>query len=480
MTRPKLIPLGPFVGGLANAPGSVSLIQDNELRSCQNFNLDVDGSLAVRDPINVSSTPVAGIPGVSNFQIIGSGLGFTYFTGTVAGVTNLYSFDTVTYTLLRANFAPVACVMYANRVFFAPSNVAAIGGYTTNGTVFTLDANIPQGIQIFAYKQRLWVIGGQIGTQSLRFTEPINPAAPTPLTWTATNAVDVNPGDGETLWSAAIQNNNLLLFKTNSTYVFSYDITPADGAVQVLSKQVGTSQSAQSISTGLVAANESAIYTYHNGSFYEVVNYSFTKVSDRIKFPSVNIYFTTRYRDYILLSVQSNGFYVFNTRTRTWSTWTFADPTTGQPPGSYALQQTGFTSLLQFCAIGVVKIYTLDATQSFTENINASFQTKSYAFGAYPNWKRHSWWGLDAYCTDVMNLSCQIDNGFVAANNFTDATGINRKFYKSEAIFRFRNIAYTVNFTGNITGGANYRPKRVFNLFANVGIKELLPRKSNG
>jgi hypothetical protein len=68
MGRPTIGRLGPFVGGMNNSTNNPATIADTELWDCLNMDVDLDGSLKMRPPIQevaltapVTTTLVGGI-----------------------------------------------------------------------------------------------------------------------------------------------------------------------------------------------------------------------------------------------------------------------------------------------------------------------------------------------------------------------------------------------------------------------------------
>lgn len=525
MGRPVLGRLGPFTGGMSNAFGDVSALADNELVTCDNFDLDIDGSLQFRMPVGEKTTGIAAQDGNVSFIGSYSTPGTPYLIAQVhrssSTTYDIYALrlDTFAWTLIRADLPSSIAVQYADLVFIIPSVSGKTGGYW-NGTTFTADANMPAGTAAVAYKQRLWVAPGAASGltssayHALRFTEPINPVAPTPLTWTATNSISVNPGDGQVLMDIQVYNDNLMCFKTKSTYVYGYDVLPSDGAIRLVNGTIGA------VGPKCVAEYENVSYVMNADSVYEIVNYNFNKINNKVKFKDNSAVFTSfNYKnisivfDKLVVRFKGNT-YCFNLKTRTWSTWSFAGGTQawagpfipdvkiyGDPaPTIYyagAVESTKFNYYL--ISDGITESpYT-------AESITATLQTKNYDYGQPSTFKRITWWGADVLSTGQTKATiapvvegapvpwsgaaaytwAQLGTWGAAypldlsiTETSTDPTGLGRKFLKFIKAIRFRQVNFKLVMGPVSLDTSSIRP-RVYSLSAAVAAKELVTKKVN-
>jgi hypothetical protein len=336
MSRPQVGKLGPFVGGLNNNTSNPSSIADNELWDCLNMEVDLDGGLKMRPSIQEvtftgsfgSSSLNGGLKAIGSAFLFGSS--YVFFQARNLALTySVYAFNVDLGTwFLVADLECQCVVQVGNLAFFFPLNAGSTGGYW-NTSAFATDTNMPANVSAAVYyKQRLWTVAGGSKTTvnvNLRYTEPINPAAPTPLVWTATNSITVG-GQDQLLWDLQVYNDNLMLFKEHSTYVFAFDVTPTDGALRLVNDTIGAT------SRNCVVAFENASYVIHQADVYEIINYNFTKINNKVFFKVGNP--VTSDNALIMSIVGSRlvvryyeNLYVFHLRTRTWSRWRSADGT---------------------------------------------------------------------------------------------------------------------------------------------------------
>lgn len=319
-----ILRLGPFTGGLNRASDRSSVL-DNELVDCLNFELDLDGSLVSRPAITVSRQGTTG----ARFLIFGSAefSGTVYLFGTQSGKTFVSSNEGDTWTELNPGSASRECkclVQYQGKVWMPATPGSANGGINWDpSTGATAVAALPRGVAAVEHKNRMYVCPGPTASTNesrLSFSDPADFT-----TWPGSNFIDVSGGDGTTLNAVVIYQDNLLLFKDNSTFVLAYDLSPTEAILREINPVIGVEGPFQ------VTQHENTLYCFHNENVYEVVNYEFGIVN--LKLPlefdnSMPTGTTARYEPKSLsllgdrLIVRHyNRTYSLNLRTKTWSEW---------------------------------------------------------------------------------------------------------------------------------------------------------------
>src|SRR5690606_8089738 len=117
------IPIGPFIGGL-NADSDPTAIADNELSICENFELDLDGSLKSRPPFVDNGVSFPLDPDGGNFTYLGVYYegGNTYHLAS-DGAHSTYFFSGSAWSLVTDTISATAMVQFDNKAWLvAPTD----------------------------------------------------------------------------------------------------------------------------------------------------------------------------------------------------------------------------------------------------------------------------------------------------------------------------------------------------------------------
>lgn len=503
----------------------MSAIGDTELVDCVNFELDLDGSLISRPPF----TTTTDMFGIWTERIIMLGVGV--FGGTVyligSNVNGIYRFNGGAWTVITNAFHAAAMVQYNDFIYFlsVPDAVNSLskwspgGGYVATGSanLHTMMGGSRGGGALTIFKERLFIAPGidkNDTTSRLIFSD-----AGLPETYTATTQfIDVHPGDGQKLVDIISHDDNLMLFKEDSTYVMSYTSKPADAEILNINTTIGATKAR------CVVSYENSVFLYHRGKVFEVVNYDFQRINTKVPFvydssaPSTRIedVFLSLFGDRLMVRYY-NRIYVYGLRTRTWGRWESEDPDlhnfgplVGIPSNVvnaitnpyYAgssilsnqrvyLMRDGFTS-----TDGEFSIL-------FNRTIHASITTKNYDLANPYQFKKLYWWGVDIEAnTSVTGTVNPIVFGFLptwdllSARTWTSlaaspwnalltnpsvsstvsavGSGNLRRFIKFPKGLRYRQINFKVDFT--CTGASGDSPVKIFSVIAVTATKETLSK----
>jgi hypothetical protein len=503
----QAIQVGPFIGGL-NTFSDPSAVADNELVVCENFELDLDGSLKSRPPFEDLDLPLT-LGSTGNITLLGY-----FYTGTGAayliasdGDSSTYYFDGTAWTLITSTIAAAGFAQFDDKAWLtAPVGSSNPGGYWTVSGGFTADSDMPKGEIIVVFKDRLWVAEGRTstvnGTRLYRSKTLADPSL-----WTSPNDfADIGSGDGQNIVNLAVYFNTLLIFRTNSIFGLQYASDPASAVVALIVPNVGLA------SKYALDQFESFIYFIYEDKAYEFSNNRAAQINVKVPFmetTTTNIYlpFTVSVFNRRVIFNYYDKTYVYNLRTRTWTTWKSTvygpigrvvkqDTSSGEPIAiahkSVAVPAGGSRSAL------TLKI--TDEINSVQENMVSVLQTKNFNYQASSVYKRLFWWGIDAsFQEDVKGLAFPITYNFTAtwaqllpftwnqllsdtwgrplsepafAETDVDVTNssIGRKFIKFFKSLRFRQIYYRVEFPNN--GSLTTAPVRLFSLMTYVNPKE--------
>ena len=489
--------LGPFAGGL-NTLSDPTAVADSELVDCVNFELDLDGSLVSRPPITLEGDT----PGANPMRLLGyyvSTDGTYYLLGGSDGST--YHYRNGVWTLITATFEAVAFCQFMDKAWLLAGNGSANpGGSWTPSGGFVAVAAIPKGSSIISHKNRLWVSPGKTATTNgsrLKFSSVTDPTV-----WNASDFLDVGQGDGQNITDIVVNQNSIVVFKNDSTHIYSYDSAPDKGSVQRISATQGASD------INCVVPYENTLLVYHEGNIYEIMNYNFSRINTKVPFTVDEDPVPPTFEQTVSMSLFNdrlivrhfNRIYVYNLRTRTWSRWTsdriFAyfvvEPKNNlitDVPSAYAGSAT----------TGVSELYKIEDafTADRSENMVCSLRTKNYDYQISSNFKKLSWWGADVlaqgYVEVVANpiiFSFTVTWDQLALVTWDDfgswdqmlsslpvvADAVNaqgsgsRKFLKFMKALRFRQIFFTVSIEND--GTSDTAPCRVFNLTTYIQTKQ--------
>lgn len=440
MTSPsKVYTLGPYIGGINNI-SEISNIADNEMIDCQNFNIDIDGTLVSRGPISTISLGAIATLNPHTIVTIGTAIDTNgtdplvifcvYFgSGSASNFVAMKNMTTGTVTILRTGITSVSATQYQNKIFVvatAPSSVG--GGYWDLDTdAWTNDASMPRGYGAVFYKQRMWITPGR--TQSnparyqLRFTDPISVSAPTPLVWTASNLIPVGQGDGYALNDIVVHNDYLLLLKQGSSWIFAYDADPAQGTLRQINTEIGVAD------VFCVVQHENSTYVLDNGKMYELVNYSYTDLNVRFALRPTVTKISPSNNDLgyaglsvvgdVILARLGDGWYAYHIKVKSWTRWTsasvdiqgcfhFVEVPYDVSAYSYRTKQYVSGSLITKSGATEFVLYALtettdtafttpDQDDSAIYPIDCFVRSKVYTFEDDIEYKKLMWWGVDSY-----------------------------------------------------------------------------------
>jgi hypothetical protein len=412
----EILRLGPFSGGL-NIGSDPVLIGDNELIECLNFELDTDGSLVSRPAIQVT------FQGATNQRLLIFGSivfsGTLYLFATRAGATFVSSNAGSSWTELNPGAVSRECKtmeVYNNTVWLPATPLSANGGMSwTPGGGAVAVAAMPRAEKCVVHKNRLYLCPGETATTNasrLSFSQSADFT-----TWPGPNFIDVQPGDGDTLNNVAIYQDNLLLFKGESTHVLAYDLDPVDAILREINPVVGSGGSFG------VVQYENTVYCMHRNKIYEITNFNFSLINLKVPLVfdnSLPIGTTARYENQHISTLGErlivryfNRTYSFQLRTRTWSEWKKTDDSstiewhvfgplvrardlTGSGLDSY---YTGYSFDVSSGGYKVIKIidgrFSGNKEGTGIHKFYCIATTKDYDMADPVRYKRLFWWGAD-------------------------------------------------------------------------------------
>ena len=507
----EAIQIGPFVGGL-NTFSDPTAIADNELVLCDNFELDLDGSLVSRPPI-VNRGITFPLQATGNINVLGYfyGTGGTRYLLASDGVSKTWVY-TGTWTLVTDTFAATAMVQFDYKAWLvAPYTGAAAGsrkgGYWTPAGGFVNDNKMPEGDTIVAHKFRMWISGGRDSLSNptrLYYSNALS--SPLGLWTAAPDFIDIGAGDGQAIVRVSVYYNSLVIFRTNSIYSFQFTSDPDSGVTSLLVPNVGLA------SKDAIVAWENFIYFIYDDKAYEFVNNRASQINLKVPFESTaragiyNPYVVSLFSNRIIYTFWDTV-YVFSLRTRTWTTWSSNTHGSIGPlitPVADVENEEAIAFSNAWVPSGNTRtaktLHVTDAVTTETESFVCTAQTKNYNYQTSSAYKRLFWWGVDAIFNGTVTATAvpvifnqavtwtqMLSYTWTQSANYTwdqPATpgadvqtvrntigaGAIRKFVKFLKAMRFRQIHYKLVFETD--GSISSAPVRLFALMTYVKAHE--------
>ena len=507
------VKIGPFVGGL-NSYSDPTAVGDNEVTDIVNFDIDLDGSLYSRYPITVEDTfdeiPSTGRLDLLGFYIDPTGVRYLIVSRPGPGITQARNEETGVWSTIAANFAATVMVQYANRAYLvAAGDEVDPGGYWEPVGGFTAIATMPKGNTACIYKERLFISGSGVNANRVYFSNAADFG-----TWnTGVNFFDARSGDGQSIIKLTIFQDTIVIFKQNSTYVFSYDSAPSRGAVRIINTAIGCTNN------NCVVEHENSLYVLHEDGVYQLANWNFTMIN--LKVPLI---YTRPNSDYDVVASISviadrlairyyGSTYIFNLRNATWTKWVEAQDylrftkwvrVPPKNPDDVEKYYGGAAYSVNDVSRNLLR-WSPQYDVGTGESMYCYVKTKVFDFNVAYTFKRLFWWGVDmlnrknlSYTVHPVQYTRGITHAEMAAYTHTqlsagshlqplsisldvsdsmeisNSTG-NRMFVKLLKSMRFRQIFFTV--AGSTNGTVTEAPFRIYSVVAFIDNKQLVTKE---
>lgn len=329
-SKAQPLKIGPFTGGL-NMYSDPSTIANEEVAYLNNLDIDLDGTLVSRPPITKTSIAA----GLNDLRVLGvyiSAAGVSYILTSAtntAGTSNYvlaYNITANTFAIigsgLIAAFKVTSMTQYQAKCWFTlDPAVSGTGGYSWDGTTWTAVAAMAKGISSCVYKERIFVASGAGNAahpSQVTFSNAANPTL-----WTGTDFFYVADGDGQGIVKIYVFSSSIVVFKSDSTFMFAYESSPTKGQVQVISATLGLDNS------DCFAEAESVMYIMSDSRVYTITNWNWEQISVRIPFPYANAHtgFSPRTASISLIGNRLvcryfDSVFVLGIKTHAWTKWT--------------------------------------------------------------------------------------------------------------------------------------------------------------
>lgn len=504
------VSIGPLTGGLNNY-SDVSAVGDTEAVRIENFDVDLDGTLVSRPAILYRETTgsigtITGFLGIFTYTD-----GVSYIinrTGTGVQAINL---NTFVRTNITTSNDMNAAVFYKNNVWLIPASSGSSGGEWNPSNGFTVRADIPVGVSAVVYKERLFVGDSQ---GRIRFSAPGMFD-----TWGSSDFIDARVGDGQNLVKLLSHSGQVVIFKTESTHIFSYDSDPARASIQEVSSTIGVDN------TNCVVEHDGVIYVFHNQTIYTINNWRWEQVNVKVVFQGLNdglpaavsSPYSLSILGYRLMVRYGAKFYVYGLKTRAWSVWTtthFPDFWIKNPEKDSSGLDSYYAGSYNYDVPR--RLYVFQDRYDYLpsgnlEQFTCVAESKMYDYAVPYSFKRIFYWGINLITKTSLDVTLipqvhavaptwgQVTDlglrwGYMTENertwarpldinlNISDTADITyaagaRVFVRFIKSLRFRQISYRVQSVVN--GSSATSPLRIFSMVAHISNRQSVPKKLN-
>jgi len=352
-TQKSSVQIGPLTGGLNNV-SKAGESRDTEVIDMVNLEVTLDQALTSRPAIETVTSSTLPSTNTITWDVLGiyrvdSNEWYLIVSVPKDGTTNVNTTvraylngiigagETILVVKesLGINNRVSSMVQFKDRLYFnTPFSATDTGFHWKKGDAIggTPIASMPHGNVMISWKTRIWISGTGESTigDRVRFSK-IDGTGPHPDTYDAADFFDVEPGSGGFITAIIPSFNNLIIFKDDGTWRFTYASNPADGQVDKISGSVGCA------SKNAVCDFENYLYVYDQGRVYELVNSGFTQVNRFVEFDEDDMGVDSSAPD-VEMSIVSrrlvvryyNAIYSFNVDTKTWSKWRSYNGTPGK------------------------------------------------------------------------------------------------------------------------------------------------------
>ena len=459
----EVLPVGPFSGGL-NIAQDARLISDNELSTCKNFDIGVNGELVLRRGGRTIAGPAwdVGSSAVLAVARIASGNDEVYASGIVGGVyslqrnSNLHAPAWAAVRTYAANVRPGDGVQYNNKLWIPTTGSGTADGISVDiaSKAVTTVPTMPKGTKSFIYKNRMFVFDE--GAYRVYYSASLFPD-----NWPAANFFDINPGDGEPIVAAIVSGESVIFFKQNSTWILYYDTDPGLGSIRQLNTDVGVTTK----NSVAVVAND--VYVLSNRGVQRLTNSFYEDISKNLDLFNLRTALTIdTSNDYIrpfggkllarLKTPTGFRYFVYGLETNVWTEYVFT-PTVGvfervedaDHNEHYLAASPTSTNFYVYTPYG-------DNT-GVTEELSASAATKFYDYGDSAGWKRIFWHSAEAKSSHAFSIQIKPGEDQVGSTTFHALPASSHyEIFKNFLGQRFRTVQYSIFAGGAGTLGGNF------------------------
>lgn len=479
------IRLGPWPDGI-NLLDKVDQLRDTQLTDCTNFDIDNTGVLEPRRGLRYrAQDSTAQTKYLLGTVILDGETQPRAMTATYDGSTSFFKFignpttASLDATVGRSGIFR-SVVQYQNKIWYVPGVSGSLGASSPASATntFTTVSDIPYGDDSFILKDRLFVVRKASSELYFSAATAFAPTGPIPAPWAAPNGgvIQVAPGDNNPITKVVVLNNQIVIFKRDSTWILSFTNSPTgDGVLRQVSADQGAIDA-------ITYNNE--IYCYNARSVFKFVNGFFQDIGLQLALPNTDTIDATASnparisvvgKTLIFGTTPSGKNYAMNLDTGAWTRYSFAGDLSIATKTIISRSALGTTI---FFGDGTTKLGYLVVSRSDTRRTDQSsdvsynkpaymFRTKEYNLDDSETWKRLYSWHLDSsFITAPEGSALTYING-VQNNTTTDVVDL----VGSSVSYRFKTTSMAYNSPSAASADATVTGPIVRGIRAVIGAK---------
>jgi hypothetical protein len=511
LLRERSAVLKDFSGGLNNY-WDPSAIAENEVPYLINMEFTPTGALTSRPAI----TQAKSFSGTTNFEILG------YFINEVQWRVLIYTVNGKTYadylegglsgtTYVIWNEKATGFVQYANEVVLCK---ATTGGRRWNpGTsTFTAIPTMPALDGLIVFKERFfgWGVTGSANSTKMYWSDLTAIGTGSSVwDWNVDSVANVGFGDGYGISKIIPDYTQLYIFKTESTYGYTYSELPEDGTLSLIQHGIGAENKycVAPYQNGYVVFNKQTVYKFMNNAGFAPLN------AQKIRFekdPNVSENLLFKHAVSILgdraIIYYLGNLYVLNLQLGTWSQWktdTKAARFLQAPVGIGYTQYNWAIAATAETTVTTAKMYRIEdqpVASAGSEQFVCHIKTRTYDFNTPSEWKRLYWWAADISADGAITATVTViaasstvrswdqletvtwdaldlrtwdrilsENAYVTTVRNINEGVPQRSLLKLDHSIRFRRAYFEVYFSCD--GTAETSPAQIFSITPMIGVK---------
>lgn len=430
-----------------------SVIQDNELTDCTNFDIGRAGELTKRT--GFTQLHSGSTLGSNVSQILGH-----FLTDTVsqiiikAGSNVYYSTDGTTMTLLGTYADASYGVQYSGKFYIIRSGNTVI---QWDGTTASAITGSPSGTFAILHKDRMFVLNSS-AAGSLNSRYYFSKAGDVTSTgWVSTNFIDVRAGDGDFLVAMAIIQDLLVIFKGKSTWALYVQGSTTDWVQRSLNLELGcvSKYAIKQIEGYLYVSSAVTIFRTDGTTFESIFDPLQPVLKDRIvNLTTVNVDSFAYWQDKLICLLAPDPatrvYYIYHLKIGGWTQWSFSS---SMKPWTFVEIRTNTPQRGLYCgdlnSTGLIFRY--GDTTSYTDlgtGYTVTMATKQFDMDTPTNMKRGKWLAIDCLANAVLSWQHDMDGLFITTG--TVQANVLRRAIKIPGPGYFRHWKFTVSASNTV------------------------------
>ena len=461
MARGQEIKIGPWAQGI-NLLDKPDQLEDGQLVSCINFDIDNTGVLQPRRPLKYQVQDATTLVKYLLSTVVLAGeVSPKALTATYDGATSSFKVigipGTVPVGLTNTSAGKyLSAVQYQNKIWYIPGESSATGKSSPAAVAntFTSVPLMPYGDYGFILKDRLFIV--RKASSEIYFSKATDFAI-----WAAPDGgvIQVNPGDNQPITKVVTVNNQIIIFKRDSTFTLTFNNNPTgDGTLRQVSADQGALD-AITYNNEIYCYNARSVFKFING-FFQDIGIQLNLTDDLIDSSAVSPARINIVGKNLIFGTTPAGFtYALNLDSGAWTMYTLPVDLSLSTGTIYSRSDAGTgiffgdgTTKLSYLLVNRNPVSRPDiGSDGVPKSPAFTIKTKEYDFDDSETWKRLYSWHLDSQFISAPLGSTLTYSGSTVTNTSADVTDL----IGSNTSFRFKRVAMSYTSSPYTTSNAD-------------------------